>query len=93
MRRRGSRAGAGGEPSSLFRLEKRLRAAYEGLSSHGVSRRHAPAPIHGPARPGDLRSNLVDPARAGRLLGWHPTVALDAGLAETAAWFAARAGA
>ena len=49
-----------------------------------------PAPLHGPARPGDLRSNLVDAALAKRVLGWQPTVPLDAGIALTAEWFAAR---
>ena len=51
-----------------------------------------PPPEHGPARPGDLRSNLVDARRAGELLGWKPTIALDAGLALTAEWFAAQLG-
>jgi UDP-glucose 4-epimerase len=50
-----------------------------------------PAPVHGPARPGDLRSNLVDAARAGQVLSWRPTVSLAEGLARTAAWFAERA--
>jgi UDP-glucose 4-epimerase len=49
-----------------------------------------PAPLHGPARPGDLRSNLVDNALAKTVLGWQPTVPLDAGIALTAEWFAAR---
>jgi len=49
-----------------------------------------PAPLHGPARPGDLRSNLVDASRAKTVLGWQPTVPLDAGIALTAEWFAAR---
>lgn len=52
-----------------------------------------PAPVHGPARPGDLRSNLVDPSRAALLLGWRPEVRLDEGLARTARWFADRAAA
>lgn len=51
----------------------------------------APAPLHGPARPGDLRSNLVDAARAAKILGWTPQVPLAEGLALTAAWFADRA--
>ncbi len=51
----------------------------------------APAPLHGPARPGDLRSNLVDAARAAEILGWTPQVPLAEGLALTAAWFADRA--
>jgi UDP-glucose 4-epimerase len=50
-----------------------------------------PEPLHGPARPGDLRSNLVAAALAGRVLDWRPTVPLAEGLALTAAWFAARA--
>jgi UDP-glucose 4-epimerase len=51
----------------------------------------SPAPLHGPARPGDLRSNLVDAARAAEILGWTPQVPLAEGLALTAAWFADRA--
>jgi UDP-glucose 4-epimerase len=50
---------------------------------------HLPDPVHGPARPGDLRSNLVSAARAGEVLGWRPTVAFPAGVAHTVAWFAA----
>ena len=50
-----------------------------------------PLPLHGPARPGDLRSNLVDAALAGRVLGWKPTVPLAEGIALTADWFAKRA--
>jgi UDP-glucose 4-epimerase len=49
-----------------------------------------PEPVHGPARPGDLRSNLVDARRAAAVLGWEPTVPLATGLARTAEWFAAR---
>jgi UDP-glucose 4-epimerase len=52
-----------------------------------------PEPVHGPARPGDLRSNLVDAARAERVLGWRPTVAVDVGLERTAEWFTNHAGA
>ena len=50
-----------------------------------------PAPLHGPARPGDLRSNLVSAARAGEVLGWQPTVAFPEGVARTVEWFADRA--
>ena len=50
----------------------------------------SPAPLHGAARPGDLRSNLVDAARAAEILGWTPQVPLAEGLALTAAWFADR---
>lgn len=51
----------------------------------------SPAPLHGAARPGDLRSNLVDAARAAEILGWTPQLPLAEGLALTAAWFADRA--
>jgi UDP-glucose 4-epimerase len=51
----------------------------------------SPAAAHGPARPGDLRSNLVDAARAGEVLGWRPTMPLSDGIAATVAWFADRA--
>ena len=47
-----------------------------------------PLPEHGPARAGDLRSNLVDAARAAAVLGWRPDVGLADGLARTASWFA-----
>ena len=46
-----------------------------------------PPPEHGPARAGDLRSNLVAAERAAEVLAWRPTTVLDAGLAATARWF------
>lgn len=49
-----------------------------------------PEPIHGPARPGDLRSNLVDAALAAKVLGWKPSMSLDEGLRKTAEWFVAQ---
>ena len=49
-----------------------------------------PPPRHGPARPGDLRSNIVDARLAGRVLGWQPTMPLQRGISETVAWFAGR---
>jgi UDP-glucose 4-epimerase len=69
-------------------LERMLRGTMEtDLAGRGQARR-LPPPEHGPARAGDLRSNLVDPARAADVLGWRPTVSLADGLARTAAWFA-----
>ena len=47
-----------------------------------------PAPVHGPARAGDLRSNLLDATLASSVLGWKPTVSLASGVAQTVAWFA-----
>ena len=71
-------------------LEAALRHA---MADVLAARGHAvalPAPLHGPARPGDLRSNLVDATRARELLGWTPTVSFADGLARTATWFAER---
>ena len=51
-----------------------------------------PAPRHGPARDGDLRSSIVSPAKAKAELGWEPRVALPEGIGETVAWFAANGG-
>jgi UDP-glucose 4-epimerase len=69
-------------------LEALLRAEMARLlDARGVSAALKP-PEHGPARPGDLRSNLVDATAAHRLLSWQPTVLLAEGLAQTATWFA-----
>jgi UDP-glucose 4-epimerase len=70
-------------------LETALRATIEATLAGGGRRDPLPPPAHGPARPGDLRSNLVDATRAAHVLAWRPTVSLAAGLAQTAAWFAA----
>lgn len=61
----------------------------ECLSSQG---RMAVIPefLHGPARAGDLRSNLVAPDLAHRLLGWKPETRLSDGIRQTLAWFASR---
>ena len=40
---------------------------------------------HGPARPGEQRRSLLDAARARRLLGWTPSVAIHEGLRRTLA--------
>lgn len=48
----------------------------------------APAPNHGPARAGDLRSSRIDYAKAQRVLGWKPTVQFADGIRDTVAWFA-----
>jgi len=80
-----------GVGTDVNELETLVRAALERLPAAHGRRTDLPAPVHGPARPGDLRSNLVDAARAREVLGWRPTLALAAGLEATAAWFAARA--
>ncbi len=44
-------------------------------------------PDNGPARPGDLRSSLVNFEKARCELDWQPDVPLQQGLHETAIWF------
>jgi UDP-glucose 4-epimerase len=42
---------------------------------------------HAPAKAGEQMRSSVDPTRAGELLGWRPTVALEEGLRRTVDWF------
>lgn len=49
-----------------------------------------PAPLHGPPRPGDLRSNVIGFARAQAELNWTPKVDLATGLERTVSSFADR---
>jgi UDP-glucose 4-epimerase len=45
---------------------------------------------HEPARSGDVRWSVLDPARARRMLGWNPAVSVDDGLRRTWEWFRTR---
>jgi UDP-glucose 4-epimerase len=38
---------------------------------------------HGPPKPGEQRRSALAAGRAARVLGWTPTVSLDAGLERT----------
>jgi UDP-glucose 4-epimerase len=80
-----------GVGTDVVELEALIRPAVVTAAAGRGRAVSAPAPLHGPARPGDLRSNLVDAALAQAVLGWRPTVPLADGIARTAAWFAARA--
>ena len=80
-----------GVGTDVNELEAALRHVVADLIRRCGDPADLPAPVHGPARAGDLRSNLVDAARAAGVLGWRPTMALADGLARTAEWFAARA--
>ena len=54
----------------------------------GISGKDLP-PEHGPAKLGEQLRSSVDPARAGRVLGWRPEVELAVGLEETLRFFGA----
>jgi UDP-glucose 4-epimerase len=81
-----------GVGTDVNELEAKLRSAVAAVLARRGAAVSLPEPEHGPARPGDLRSNLVDATLAGRVLGWRPAVAIDEGLVLTAEWFAAHAG-
>jgi UDP-glucose 4-epimerase len=46
-------------------------------------------PAYAAARPGELQRIVVDPSKAGDVLGWKPAVPLEEGLERTVAWFRA----
>lgn len=46
--------------------------------------------VHAPARPGELQRIYVDASKAGKVLGWAPSVSLDEGLKQTVAYFRAQ---
>jgi UDP-glucose 4-epimerase len=54
-----------------------------------ITRRSA-QPLYGPPRPGDVRHITLAAGAAAAHLGWVPVTSLEAGLAATAAWFAAQ---
>lgn len=43
--------------------------------------------IHGPAKAGEQMRSCIDAGRALKSLGWNPSVSLEDGCRETAAWF------
>ncbi len=55
------------------------------------SRVKVPELKRGPARAGDLRSNLLDASRATQDWGWRPRVTFETGLRQTVEWFHADA--
>ncbi|MDP9247095.1 MAG: GDP-mannose 4,6-dehydratase [Candidatus Dormibacteraeota bacterium] len=42
---------------------------------------------HGPARPGDQRTSVLDSSLIADKLGWQPEMSLEAGVADTVDWF------
>ena len=67
-------------------IETSVDRLYEMLRS--ISGRELP-PEHGPAKPGEQLRSSIDPARAGRALGWRSEVELAAGLKKTLHFFGA----
>jgi len=53
-------------------------------------RTSAPAPVFTDARPGDVQRHAADVRKARRLLGFAPTVDIEAGLVRTVEWFQAQ---
>lgn len=76
--------GVGTDVNELF---ERVREAVAATAAGGGDAVAGATARHGPARPGDLRSSLLDCERARRELEWRPSVALDEGLRRTAEWF------
>jgi UDP-glucose 4-epimerase len=46
-----------------------------------------PGQRHGPAKPGEQMRSVLDPRRAGEVLGWQAETPLAEGLRRTVAWF------
>ncbi|REJ73043.1 MAG: NAD-dependent epimerase/dehydratase family protein [Planctomycetota bacterium] len=80
-----------GHPTDVNQLAATLRAACQQALAEQGSDVTVPDPPHGPARAGDLRSSLVDAAKARQELGWTPQVDITEGLHRTVDWFAHRA--
>lgn len=77
-----------GHPTDVNEIAAKLRKHVMELGLTSGQGTEVPEAIHGPARAGDLRSNLVDASKAKERLGWEPTVQLDEGLRATVEWFA-----
>ena len=76
-----------GQRTDVNRLAELVRAEVAALQASRGETFTAPAPVHGPARAGDLRSSLVDATLAGQRLGWKPTVEFSDGVVQTVRWF------
>ena len=76
-----------GRPTDVNEIAAKLRALVEARLAAANRSVNVQEATHGPARPGDLRSNLIDASAAAESLAWRPTVSLDDGLQQTVAWF------
>ena len=71
--------------NQLFRTVRDLVGA--GVETAGGEARVEP--LYAAARQGDVRDSQADIRKAGRLLGYEPTVSFDAGLKKTVEWYRA----
>jgi UDP-glucose 4-epimerase len=76
-----SRSGAYNVGTAVETSVNELYVLLQDLSGKGLPAKH------GPAKPGEQLRSCVEPARAGRFLGWYPEVRLAAGLEETLRFF------
>jgi nucleoside-diphosphate-sugar epimerase len=73
--------------SGAFNLGSGTRISINSLVSHlAGSMAEQPEVRYGPERPGDVRDSMADISLASSVLGFNPSVALPAGLAEYVAW-------
>jgi UDP-glucose 4-epimerase len=79
-----------GVPTDVNQLASRLESACGAEFKRRGSAAAVPKCGHGPARAGDLRSNLVSFAHIQKSLGWMPRVDLNNGVPQTVDWFANR---
>ncbi len=77
-----------GRPTDVNELAEQLKSLTEKELKNRGSSIHVPTPEHGPARAGDLRSNLIDASRLQELWDWSPQVTLEHGLELAVNWFA-----
>lgn len=76
--------------TNVNQLAERLLSLCQSASRRLGSAIECPRPVHGPARAGDLQSNLLNCRKAGEQLGWRPQTTLTDGLSSAVDWFANR---
>ncbi|WP_437187193.1 NAD-dependent epimerase/dehydratase family protein [Planctomicrobium sp. SH668] len=79
-----------GVKTDVNQLASKIRQECIRLLAEAKSEVVVPEPIHGPDRPGDLRSNFLDASMIGETFGWKPTIQVEEGLEKTVQWFANR---
>ncbi len=80
-----------GRPGETYHVGTGTEASIEDIADQVLAALGKPASLKTivPDRPGHDRRYLLDATRIRRELQWQPTVAFEAGLSETVAWYAA----